>query len=374
MPANSNLQAIRTKIRRLTRSPSTAQLSDDDIDQYINTFVQYDFPEHLRMFNLRGTFTFICNPFQDTYTTDTASYGTAVNAMQNPLYDFQNKYLTVHPPLFIAGFPSLFSQDRSQFYTIYPIVNNIMSIGITGDGATTSYTGIINSQQNQFNLPNQQLVVLLPGEVLFDSVGVNNQGVSLIDVPLIDDNTGNPTSFGNLYDPSSLPTVPPMFNADFNPNNNINYVTGAYTITFSAAPGVGQAINSQTVPLQASLPQAMLWYDNTFVLRPIPDQPYRINFEVYIRPTELLSTNPMQEPGLNEWWQFIAYGASKKVFEDRMDLDSVAMIMPEYKKQENLCLRRTIVQYTNDRTATIYTEQTANGAGFNGWGYGGGSF
>ena len=43
MPApTSTLQTIRTKVRRLTRTPSTAQLSDDDLDQYINTFVVYD--------------------------------------------------------------------------------------------------------------------------------------------------------------------------------------------------------------------------------------------------------------------------------------------------------------------------------------------
>ena len=76
-------------------------------------------------------------------------------------------------------------------------------------------------------------------------------------------------------------------------------------------------------------------------------------------------------PALNEWWQYIAYGAAKKIFEDRLDMDSVQLILPEYKKQEALCLRRTLVQYANERTMTIYTEQTQPGRGYGGWGWGG---
>ena len=82
--------------------------------------------------------------------------------------------------------------------------------------------------------------------------------------------------------------------------------------------------------------------------------------------------NTSQNPQLNEWWQYIAYGAARKIFQDRMDWDSVALVEPEYKKQEALCLRRTIVQYTNERVATIYTEQTSFGPGGGGWGWGGG--
>jgi hypothetical protein len=56
-----------------------------------------------------------------------------------------------------------------------------------------------------------------------------------------------------------------------------------------------------------------------------------------------------------------------------MDMDSVTMIMPEFKKQEALCLRKTIVQNTNERVATIYTESNGtNGA--NGFGWPGGPF
>jgi hypothetical protein len=69
--ADSTLQAIRTKIRRLTRKPSVNQISNADIDEYVNTFIQYDMPEHLRLFSLRETHTFYTTPNVDTYATNT---------------------------------------------------------------------------------------------------------------------------------------------------------------------------------------------------------------------------------------------------------------------------------------------------------------
>jgi hypothetical protein len=363
----TTLQAIQIKVRRLTRSPSDALLSDNDINNYINTFVVYDFPEQLRMFNLRTTFTFICNSFQDEYFTDTASFA---GATTNQLYNFQNLYLSIAPPVYIAGYQCLYTQSREQLFTIYPKVNFISSIGVMGDGITQSYTGTINYQQTPLNpLVNQQSSVLLKNQVLFSSVDAGNFGVSLIDVPLVDPNTGFQSVLGNLYSPNDLPTTVPT-TLDLNPTNNINYFTGNYTITFPFAPKQGQAINSQVVPSTASLPQALLFFDNRFTLRPIPDQPYRVQFEAYQAPVALLQLN--QSPQLNEWWQYIAYGAAKKIFQDRQDLESVQLIEPEFKTQERLCLRRTIVQYTNDRVATIYSEQTnnhGNGSGFGGPGF-----
>lgn len=359
----TTLQAIQKKVRRLTRTPSTDLLSDDELNNYINTFVVYDFPEHLRLFNLLTTFTFYTNPYQDVYPTDKISFG---GVTTNPLYNFQNKYISIQPPVFIAGYQSLYSQSREQFYGIYPIVNSIASIATTGDGVTTTFSGVVNAQNAVLpsNLQQQQ-VGLLQYNVLFSSVDTDSQGLALVDVPVLDTTTGNNTTFGNLYVPGSEPATPPTTVLI---TNFIDYSTGEFTITFPFAPGAGKQIFSQTVPQVTSLPQALLFFDNKLIVRPVPNQPYRINFQAYIRPSALLDT--AQSPQLEEWWQYIAYGAAKKVFEDRMDTDSVAQILPEYKKQEALCLRRTLVQNSTQRTATIYTEQTSFGSN-SGFGWGG---
>lgn len=352
--ANSSLAAIRTKVRRLTRSLSENQLSTADLDQYINTFVLFDFPEHLRLFNLLTTLTFYTNPFQDVYTTS------AVDT--DPLYNLNNKNITIKPPIYIAGYQALYLESREQFYGIYPQLNSISSIGVTGDALTTRFAGVINTQQAQIPQNVVQLTVLLKNNVLFSSSDSSGNGLAMIDTPI------SPL-VGNLSVPNQNPTS--LVAQD--PNNYINYTTGQFVVTFPTAPATGIAINSQTIPVQPSLPQTMLFFDGQFTLRPVPDQPYRVQMEVYVQPTELLASN--QEPNLSEWWQYIAYGAAKKIFEDRMDLESVQQIMPEFKTQECLVLRRTIVEQTSQRTATIYTQDNCSAGSYGpGWWSGGGSF
>lgn len=348
--ATSNLETIQQKVRRLTRSLSTAQLSDADLNQYINTFVLYDFPEHLKLFNLKTTFEFFTEPYVDVYAVSSSS--------SSPLYDFNNKYTNFMPPAYIAGYNAWWVQSKEQFYNVYPKLNSIDSINSSGDGVTTSFSGTVGVVQNTGT---SSTSVLIRNNVLFSSVDASGNSLAMIDEPV------SPT-IGNLYVPGA---TPPTYGDAQDATNYINYTTGQFVVTFSAAPASGQAVDYQVVATQTSLPQAILFYDGKFTVRPVPDQAYRIQIEAFAQPSELLSSG--QDPKLSEWWQYIAYGASKKIFEDRMDIESVQMIMPEFKKQEGLINRRTIVQQTNQRTATIYESNTSGGYG-PGWGSGGGQF
>jgi hypothetical protein len=387
------LYQIQQKVRRLTRTPSTAQLSDDDLNNYINTFVIYDFPEILRTFNLKTEFSFYTNAGQDTYNTDILSFAGATN---NPLYNFQNKYLTVSGPMYIAGFQAHYFQSPEQFYAVYPKINSIQLIG-NGTGTSGPFTGFINS--NQAILPPPvtgftQQISLLQNNVLFSSLGTIAPtppetvpfviAQTLVDVPVVDPTTGFKTQFGNLYDPNTAAyndpvtgalTVPPTV---INQNNNINYYTGKYTINFTLPTLVGTPIQSQSVPQALALPQSIMFYSNEFTIRPVPHAAHKVNFEVFQRPTALLDAPVGNSitPALEEYWQYISYGAAMKIFQDRMDLDSVQLIAPEFRRQETMCLRRTLVQNATQRATTIYDyEQRGNGNGNNGgWGSGSGAF
>jgi hypothetical protein len=332
---NSTLSAIRTKIRRLTRTPSANDITDAQIDEYINTFLLYDVPEHVRLFTFQKTLTFYTQPFVDTYTTKTN-----IADINDPLYQFKDRYITVNEPVFVAGYRTFFSQSRTQFYNWYPFINVTQQIG-GGDGLTTTFTGTISSAP------------LLANNVLISSVDTTGVGIQLVDYP-VSNTTG---ALGLVGVPQTLPS----------PYGQIDYTTGIFTANFPAAPGAGQLVNAKTVPYQPSMPQAVLYFNMEFTLRPVPDDIYPVNLEVYVRPTELLLNT--QSPDLQEWWQYIAYGAAKKVFEDKMETESVAQIMPEFKQQERLILRRTIVQQTSERVATIYTENTSGTFG-GGWWYG----
>jgi hypothetical protein len=312
MPAD--LTAITTKVRRLTRSPSPQEISDATIQDYVNTFILYDFPEELRLFEFRTTLTWYCLPFIDTYTTDnTASVPQLVN--------FDNLYITTHYPMYSAGNKMVFSQKPEEFFNVWPQSNSITQVA-SGDGVTTVFAG---------NLTNFGGVPVLRNEVTFSSIDSNNNGLAVYD-----DGNGNLLEAGNIV-------------------GTINYVSGAFIFAYTVAPGAGQAINAMTFPYQPSRPTSLLYYDDQFTLRPVPDQPYPINMEVYIRPTALLQAG--QTPKLEQQWQYIAFGASIKIYQDRTDFESANALMPEFKRQELLVQRRSWVQYSNEQVGTIYTNQ-----------------
>ena len=254
-PPGNTLAAIQQKVRRLTRSPSETQLTTDDLNNYINTFVMYDFPEHLRTFNLRKQFNFWCNPYQDVYPTNKDGFGLPTDSKTlNPLYNFQNLYLTVHPPLYVAGYQSLFTQSREEFFNIYPNITSRIQLPVLGDGVTTTFSGVIPlTQFAQIPTGLQQQTCFVKGQVLFESVDLNGNGLALNDGPVLDATAGHPTIFGNLYKPGTqpgatnlppalipnLPEVdPPYFPGGpcnvnstdcIDPFNYINYTTGEFT-------------------------------------------------------------------------------------------------------------------------------------------------
>jgi hypothetical protein len=335
---DSTLTAIRTKVRRLTRSPSTAQITDAQIDEYVNTFVVYDFPEQIRLSALRTVLTFYTQPGVDVYETSTDP--------NNALYDFKNRYVAVHPPIYLAGIQGFYTQWRDVFYGYYPQTNTIAQTGLFGDGATTTFTGTVVARP------------MLQRNVIFTAVDISGTSMVLIDYPLTNSNTTGALGLPNT--PQTLPS----------PYGQINYITGAFTVVFPSAPAAQEPIIVENIAYQPGKPLAMLYYDQKFTIRPVPDKSYAVSIEADIRPTELLAFD--QSPQLAQWWQYIAFGAAKKIFEDRMDLDSVQLILPEFKMQERLCLRATLTQQANERTVTIYTQGKNYGFGWfgtGGWPY-----
>jgi len=349
----STLAQIKTKVRRLTRSLSTNQLSESDLESYINTFILYDFPEHLRHKYFHTVFTFYTEPYVDTYennTTDSTS----------PLYNFKNRYLTFNPPAYISGYQVLWSQSENQFYGIYPKITSIASIGSLGDGATTSFSGNINTNQSG-SVATGPVALIVAGSVLFESMNSSGVGISLVD---------NKVPGTNIV--GALSPVGQPVNILPSPYGQINYLTGEFDLTFASAPANGATINSQVLLVQPSIPQTILFYENKFKLRPVPDQVYKVEVEAYVRPTEMLVAS--DQPQLSEFWQLFALGTAIKIFQDRMDLESVQMIMPEFINRMKLANRRTIVQQTPQRTSTIYTEQLGGASGYSGNWFGGGGF
>jgi hypothetical protein len=332
---NSTLLDIQTKVRRLTRSPSPSQLSDADLNQYINTFLVYNLPDNFRLFSLRSTLTFYTEPYVDVYETRTAPY-----PVTDPLFDFKNRYLAVHPPVYIAGVQSFYTQYRDVFYSVYPQTASIADTLLRGNLGTGPFTGTVQAHP------------ILQRSLIFTCLNIFNSAMVLVDLP-------GTNTLGSLIVPDD-PTV--LYGI-------INYATGAYTLNFPLATQTNATIWVESISYKPGKPTSMLFFDNKFIIRPVPDKAYSVQIEVEKTPVELL--NAGDNPFLKRAYEYIAFGTAIKIFEDRLDYESVNLITPSFLKQESLLGRSTYTQLANQRTQTIYvSDKNYNTNFFNtGWPY-----
>lgn len=314
----STLDKIRIKIRRITKSPSLAQLTNENIDEYINTFILYDLPQHLQTFSLRKTIDFYTAPNVDTYST------VAVPAT-SPLYNFKNIVTNVTNVIRINGVNGTLFKDNHEFFTRNPMAQKL-NAWARGNGVATAYTTTLLFKP------------ILPKTVIIYSKDANGLAISLKDDP----------SAGTTITGSLVETETGVI------RGSINYVTGQVIVNFGVAPANLEPVTASFYAYIPSMPREVLYYQDSFIARPVPDGVYKITLEVDVRPSELLNGTDM--PQMSSWWQYIAYGAAKKIFEDKADIASVNVIMPEFKQQELLVNRHTIRNLSDQRTATIYSD------------------
>lgn len=304
----TDLQTIRNKVRALTANPSPQQLSDATIDQYINTYYLYDLPDQLRLFNLKTVYSFTTQPNIDVYTL--------------PI----DLYTSFHPPLYVAGYYCKYTQSRSELFQIYPEILQNSVLG-SGNGTAGPYT---------FTLTNAPVA---RNSVLIAGIDANNFSWNLTD-----DGAGNLVGGGS---------------------GTVDYLTGVATFTFGGVIPASENITGNFYFYQPSRPQCGMVYQDSITLRPIPDQAYQVQLDAYILPTALLTVN--QDPFLKQVWQLLACGAALKILEDRNDVENYAFVAEILKKYEYEAVYRTSVQRSNQRVATIYTQQVQFG-----WGAGAG--
>lgn len=297
--ASTDLQAIRLKVRRITKSPSQQQLSDAEIDEYVNTFLLYSFPEELRLQTLRTNYVFYTDPYIDTYNFDV------------------DNFVSVEPPVYVGGYECWYTMSQTEMYRIYPKVAFVTQVA-TGDGVTTAYTFTLSATP------------VLRNQVTISAITAANAGIQAND-------DGNGLIVGDA-------------------TGTINYVTGVVNLTFTSPPAASSAINAETVPYNPSRPVTVLFFQNQFILRPVPDQVYKVEIMAYENPVELIASG--QSPELKAWWELIAIGASMKIFTDRREIEQYQQYKPLYDEQLMYAVRRTIQQQTSQRSSTIYTENS----------------
>lgn len=347
-PADSTVAYIRRKVRRLTSSPGESTLTTPDLDQYINNFYTNDFPYGIKMDQMRSIYTFYTDPYVDRYPLD-------VNYSQG-----------VRGPMYVNGIQGTLSKDRQQFYNIWPKFPTMFQPGY-GDGVTTPYNFTI------------------PGPIISGTVTIGTTSTTGSAISISDDGNGvlyyrsaNPIT--SVPAANSNPGIPGMLNANTgNPGlinsieiGSINYVTGVTFIDFNLInqiPGAGQVITFWCTQYQPGRPYSLLFWNNEFVIRPIPKLVHKVEVEIYLTPVQFMLTS--NNPILNQWAKYIAYGAAIDIMFDRQDLEGVASLTPMLDRQEALVLERQGTEEINTPNYTIFNSSVQNygyGAGYGGWG------
>lgn len=314
----STVSAMREKVRRLTASPDESQLSTSDIDKYINTVYDQDFPYAIKIDQLRFVYEFWTQPYIDTYSIDV------------------NTYQGIRNPVYFEGREGYFYKDRGEFYRVWPRVTT-RSTPATGDGVTTAFSFTIST------------VPFYRNDVTIGCVSTTGTTIQ------VEDNGS-----GYLVQVGGTTSI-----------GSVNYVTGAISLDFSlmdtpATPGSGESITVWVKQYSPGRPRCLLFWNNQLIVRPVPDLVYRVEVEAYKKPT--IFTLSTQSPVLNQWWQYLAVSAAKKILEDRGDVEGVANIMPIFKEQEALVLERQGVEEINQRNSTIFSGANQNlYDGYQGW-------
>lgn len=322
----ATLGNIKNKVRRLTKKYEESQITDALLEEYINTFYQYDFPQVIQPEELTVETGFYTTPYLGIYKTTDELY------VDLNLNEYENIAVKTDSPVYVSGNQIKLFQSPEEFYNEYPRFSQVGSIG-TGDGVTSSYT---------YTLPTK----IIRDSVLISTTLTGDTGLTLIakDEP-IDDDSGRQSYQGNMFD------------AQENNIGTINYITGALEVDWGAQiPKSGADIKYEIQTMSEAQPTGVLFYNNTFRLRPVPDDVYFVKFYIIKQPDAL--EDDVDSPAIKQWWQYISYGAAKKILEDDSDYNTLQNIMPEFARQEELVMAKSALDRSKMRTSTIFNSSS----------------
>lgn len=419
------LSSIFAKIRRMTGSSDELQLPDYatsdpnsvGLADYVDSFYLYDFPAEFRSLKLKDKLTFNTEYGVDTYPFDS------------------EKFLTVEMPCYCAKREIMLFQDPWSFYGVNFNWQNQENFS-SGNGTSGPYAGFAQSTpliRSVNNIPyyNQQIRNVIsssptPGfiTIVFDSnqfsagqqitfsdtagtistslngltYTITSASMTSVVIPSTAVGTytggGFGTSTGNAlnYPASRVQNILITANVANGDTVNvtddgfgnligdcfsgtINYASGQISnLVFTEIIPGGASIQIQYNPVVPTIPLSILFFQNQFTLRPVPDRGYTIELVAYRQPSQALMAGMAESgtPELSEWWECIACGASKKIFEDRLDSDGIAFMDKMLRERYDLIQSRTYAQLGKQRINTIFDNQNSQNYGAGPFGFGSG--
>lgn len=379
---------ILTYIRRIIKSPSNAQITDNLLIDYVNRFYISDVDARIQLFDLKTKYSFQTTPGVDQYNMPLYNVQTEPGNQTIGMYPVYQGFLG---PAYINGVQVSFQTQQNIFYSAFPnIVQNIQQVAI-GNGTQGPYTftfpitpnfiiplnppynsllrghvdltGIIDTGQNIDPPLGSTLNALIPTTSIDSKIYITSTDSTGANIEVRDSGqflTGN-VNYGMLMQPGKAPFGNlPLYNGGALPTpysttqNTINYLTGTVTnLYFNIDVPAGVNINAQCYYFQGGLPRSILFFNNCITLRAPPATQYLVELDAYLSPCAFLNTNAAIPFGYMA--EYIARGAARKILADTGDIEQFMFYETLFKEQESLVHIRSQRQWTATRTQTIYS-------------------
>ncbi len=364
-PAFPTLSDAILKTRSLSASSNPFQTTDAYIVQQMESFYLYDLPAKFRSLKLKDVYTFTTNVGQDVYPFNSELYTT----VDMPCYCSKREIKLYNDPWSFYGVNFNWQQQENFKtgtnstgpYSGQTIASPI-SPSVNNDPGPQSNPSLYFPMGRVQNILITANVIGANGVGQTQNVTDDGQG-NLIQIFQTSNNTDQ--EYGWTYYRQYASSTPLVAG-----NATINYQTGVITgLTFAQAIPAGTTIQIQYNSRQIAMPLAIMFYQNQFTIAPMPDKGYTIELTAYRSPIKaLLAQSTAGNPELSEWWEILAVGASKKLFENRLDSDGVMFMDKMLKERYDIIESRTYASIGQRQIYTIYSDQVTYNYGNNGFG------
>ena len=421
-PADSTYAAIERKVRHLTNCPGENSLTSSYIQEKTNVFYSQDFPYAIKVDQMRDIYTFYTLPNIDRYPLD-VNYDQGIRApvyfdgIQGGFYKDRIQFFNLWPrittqfqesPTTLTGNITGIAQPTNP--TEITSVSHGLSTGavvtLTGVGGMTqlndnSYT-ITYIDDNTFSLDgidntafgayttggvwtaaSQTFNFTLPGPFLSQEVQIGGVSPTSTGFSIKDNGQGRlyyilPNAPTSTPLQNTNPAIPGMYNENlgnpglYNPTDigSVDYVTGEFSFTLPSGVSLGsnEVLTIRVSQYQTGRPYSLLFWNNEFTIRPVPDKIHKVEVETYLTPVQFMQTT--DHPIINQWWQYIAYGVACEIQRERNDFDGVEALKEGMMRQETMVLERQAVEEIGQPNYTLFNSTTPNPYLSNYWGQG----
>jgi hypothetical protein len=343
------LSKIKTKVRRLTGRPSANQLSESDLQDYINEFYQNDLMALLNLKEQEDYFTFATLKEVAEYSNEPDNY-------------------VLDGPAYVNGDIVELFKDPKCFYERFGVEFQPEETIATGDGSTTNFTGTLNESPvdvEQFVCSDgvETFVVkafpLISAATVASNAAITTSSVHSLatgDTVMIRNIQSGMTELNNKISPVTVTSTTSFTLDDVDSSSFTTYegggeivplssikivgsrggsgkitaTSGAFDITFNSAPADGASINASYGIHTTGTPSYILFTGNKFVLRAVPDDVYQVRIAVTKRPKALTDDdNTLQN---DNWGKIVAYGAAIDILSDFGQQEIAATLQPQYRQ------------------------------------------